>query len=1159
MPESMSVAIYAADRWEHVCPQVRTLGPLEGGPVRAVRGNWWEEGVLRVDPGRVDEAALVLIQRDFPRHAECAEVIARARQQGKPVLYELDDLLTELPVEHPDVVYYRKARAAILQTVIEADAVIGSTDNICAYLRRWNPNVQCLPNYLNDRLWPAVEPCPPTSDCPVRVGYMGGHGHTLDLALIDSALEAVWARFGERVEFVFWGVEPPERLRGKVRVTQVRPDLVSYAEFAQYFARQQADIFLAPLRDNLFNRCKSSLKFLEYAWLGVPGIYSRIVTYEGVVEDGVNGLLAGSREEWEDALAHLIEDPLLRATLGAAARSTVEARWRLSDHAHEWPEAYRKVQCVRPTASQVASRQVARQVAPWYGQVEELLAEAQEQIRSREATIASLRGESSERERERDINNLRLAVRELQEHGDRLQARYDRDTQELTAERDRLRARHERDTHNLELAVEELRGRAQRLEAHAGNLERFRTDIENSYGWRALTLLWRARVRIAPIGSRRERLMRRVLSGLVLLKRGGPGAVARRLRGGRAVPPPSPPHSASGLLLTPVFTEPRPCPVPAVTVLLIRGAGVCAVEIVSLRRWLATQTCGELAAAMIWDRTTAQAYPLDAAQVAFSAPDWPALQAALQTPYLCVASPDLLDQVETYLEAHLIALETEGLALSVYLNGRPKRTLERLTNMCLPGSAAAPLLRQVARVKYVRDDLSLDLGTWLADQELGVAKAGRIIPHSTNHPDDDLPMERRNTGPSVRLEGTALLVRRDDVLEWSPVPQPLRALSAALPGPPAPADPRPTVIVLHPFLAVGGAERMCYDLMRALRSQVRFVVVTVEPWNPALGTTADRFREITPYVYTAPDYLLSQHLNYSLLEYLIARFQPQSLYIANGANFVYDSVVALRRQYPRLHIANEVYDHQVGWINRYTPEIALAIDAHIGCNRRICQAYIERGVPLERVHQIEAGLDPAEWNPEDYDRERRAAVRAKLGVPEGKKIVTFAARFHQQKRPLDFVELARRYESDPGVRFLMFGDGPLGETVDTELSHLQLPNLRRLPFHSPMGDVYAITDVFVLPSEYEGMPLVILEAQAMGTPVVVTDVGNNREIIEATGGGVVISNIGDSAALQTGVGDMLTKTRDPEHMRAAFFSRFHIRDVSARRLQAILPDPARNA
>src|SRR5439155_19190293 len=167
---------------------------------------------------------------------------------------------------------------------------------------------------------------------------------------------------------------------------------------------------------------------------------------------------------------------------------------------------------------------------------------------------------------------------------------------------------------------------------------------------------------------------------------------------------------------------------------------------------------------------------------------------------------------------------------------------------------------------------------------------------------------------------------------------------------------------------------------------------TVEPWNPPLRTTADRFREITPYVYTAPDYLLSQHLNYSLLEYLIARFQPQSLYIANGANFVYDSVVALRRQYPRLHIANEVYDHEAGWINRYTPEIALAIDAHIGCNRRICQAYIEHGVPLERVHQIENGLDPEQWDASRYDVARRTAIRSRLGLNHEQRVVTFAAR-----------------------------------------------------------------------------------------------------------------------------------------------------------------------
>src|SRR5262249_18642240 len=81
--------------------------------------------------------------------------------------------------------------------------------------------------------------------------------------------------------------------------------------------------------------------------------------------------------------------------------------------------------------------------------------------------------------------------------------------------------------------------------------------------------------------------------------------------------------------------------------------------------------------------------------------------------------------------------------------------------------------------------------------------------------------------PKLRFEGTSLLARRADVSDWSPVPQQIRSLSAVLPALPVPGDPRPTVIVLHPFLAVGGAERLCYDVMRLLLDDVRFVILTV--------------------------------------------------------------------------------------------------------------------------------------------------------------------------------------------------------------------------------------------------------------------------------------------------------------------------------------------
>jgi glycosyltransferase involved in cell wall biosynthesis len=46
----------------------------------------------------------------------------------------------------------------------------------------------------------------------------------------------------------------------------------------------------------------------------------------------------------------------------------------------------------------------------------------------------------------------------------------------------------------------------------------------------------------------------------------------------------------------------------------------------------------------------------------------------------------------------------------------------------------------------------------------------------------------------------------------------------------------------------------------------------------------------------------------------------------------------------------------------------------------------------------------------------------------------------------------------------------------------------------PISDVLAVTDVLILPSEHEGMPLIVSEAQIMGKAVVVTDVGNNREV-----------------------------------------------------------------
>ncbi len=299
---------------------------------------------VNIFPERVANADLVIIQRDFPRHFEAYQaVMAQAREHGKKVVYELDDLLTELPEAHPDYDHYRKSRANILTAVCEADAVVCSTPGIRDYLYTYNPNIFIFPNYLDDTLWPlrsGREQIDETPNRPLVLGYLGSHSHMQDLETVVPVLERLLTRHGNGLRLKLWGIGIPQGLSECPNVEFVIPGLVNYAEFAAYFSQQECDIFIAPLIDNQFNRCKSAIKYLEYGASGVPGVYSRLAPYSSVVKHGENGFLASSLEEWEASLTMLIETPELRRRMGVAASETVQAEWLLSNHTDQWTSLY---------------------------------------------------------------------------------------------------------------------------------------------------------------------------------------------------------------------------------------------------------------------------------------------------------------------------------------------------------------------------------------------------------------------------------------------------------------------------------------------------------------------------------------------------------------------------------------------------------------------------------------------------------------------------------------------------------------------------------------------------------------------------------------------------------------------------------------------------
>ncbi|MFC2055509.1 glycosyltransferase, partial [Chloroflexota bacterium] len=341
--EPLTIVAYVSDHWEHVCPTIRISGPAEQAGIQLIRGNDWLNGSLRVYPERVSQADIVLIQRDFPSHVdEYNTVASEAQIKNKVLVYEMDDLLTELPEQHPDIYHYITARTAIMRAVVEADAVVGSTPAICNYLRRFNDYTHLFHNYLDDQLY-QLNPPTGSQDSPLVIGYMGGHSHAYDLKMIAPILENILGKYGDHILLRFWGVAPPPTIQHRDNVERISPDLLDYAKFASNFLFQAFDIFIAPLANNLFNQCKSHLKFLEYSALGVPGVYSRITPYENIVIHGENGYLASTQDEWERYLRTLIENPALRTQIGINAQETVRSKWMLSQHVNLWTDLYHQL------------------------------------------------------------------------------------------------------------------------------------------------------------------------------------------------------------------------------------------------------------------------------------------------------------------------------------------------------------------------------------------------------------------------------------------------------------------------------------------------------------------------------------------------------------------------------------------------------------------------------------------------------------------------------------------------------------------------------------------------------------------------------------------------------------------------------------------------
>lgn len=335
-----SVAFYSASVGDAMAV-LRLLGPARAAGATVLRATRYD---APVDGNPIMEADIVVTQREFSRDYDLtSKIVHLARQLRKPLVLDLDDLLLELPENHPDRQsgFFADALLPLMQIVMESDLVTVATKTLREYLLPYNPNTKVISNYLDDSLWkfktPKIHRKP---EDPVTIGYMGGYSHEPDLRMVLPALLQLLQKYPERVQFRFWGIQPPSELVPYSTVDWYPPDSYYYTDFAKYFQTQTADIFIAPLCDNLFNSCKSPIKFFEYSALGIPGVYSHLAPYADSIEDGKEGLLASSTEGWVTSLSELIDSPEIGIDLVRNAQKKIRENWLLSKNAYKQFEIY---------------------------------------------------------------------------------------------------------------------------------------------------------------------------------------------------------------------------------------------------------------------------------------------------------------------------------------------------------------------------------------------------------------------------------------------------------------------------------------------------------------------------------------------------------------------------------------------------------------------------------------------------------------------------------------------------------------------------------------------------------------------------------------------------------------------------------------------------
>jgi len=281
---------------------------------------------LRLLNQRADYDLFFVYREAFPIGPPVIEIML-SRSKGRALVYDFDDAIFLPNISKANKLLELFKYPQKVSRIIRSSArVVAGNRYLADYAREYNLDVTIIPTCVDTTKF-TPQPRRHGKDQPSHpiVGWIGSHSTAKYLQSLLPVLERLAVDHRFRLYVV--GSPTTLRMRG-LEVTSAPWSLVREVEDFQ-----RCDIGIYPLLDDNWSRGKCGFKAIQFMACGVPVVATAVGVNQEIIQDGVNGFLAATEDEWVEKVGLLLSDPLLREKLGLAGRQTVEERYSLDVNA----------------------------------------------------------------------------------------------------------------------------------------------------------------------------------------------------------------------------------------------------------------------------------------------------------------------------------------------------------------------------------------------------------------------------------------------------------------------------------------------------------------------------------------------------------------------------------------------------------------------------------------------------------------------------------------------------------------------------------------------------------------------------------------------------------------------------------------------------------